>query len=195
MGRLKEDPPPGTPSLGCPTPPTPPVPCPSCREPRPAGGLRGLGVAPPSPRGTSLGTREGDLGTKLSSISPRLGGGKSTVLSPHSLELILVPWLSGVTTPRAAPNSAHTNTSHVSAPTTPTARRGPSRLGCSTVTLMAIFAFPALLGAVIMLERADMLLPAMPISQQPSHCPIPTQTDPQELGAMDAFRGTMGAQG
>lgn len=24
MGRLKEDPPPGTPSLGCPTPPTPP---------------------------------------------------------------------------------------------------------------------------------------------------------------------------
>lgn len=32
---------------------------------------------------------------------------------------------------------------HISAPSTPTAKRGPSRLGCSTVTLMAIFVFPA----------------------------------------------------
>lgn len=67
--------PPNTPSLSFPTPSTHPVPCPSCWEPGPAGGLRGLGAAPPSPSGTSLGTQEGDLGTKLSTISPRLGGG------------------------------------------------------------------------------------------------------------------------
>lgn len=42
-----------------------------------------------------------------------------------------------------------------------------------------------------MLERADMLLPAMPISQWPSPCSISTQS-PQGLGAMDAFGGGWG---
>lgn len=44
-----------------------------------------------------------------------------------------------------------------------------------------------------MLERADMLLPAMPISQWPSPCSISTQS-PQGLGAMDAFGGGGGSQ-
>lgn len=74
--------PPRTPSLGFPTPSAPPMPCPSCWEPGPAGGLRGLGAAHPSPRGTSLGTQEGDLGITLSTISPRLGGGTPRFCHP-----------------------------------------------------------------------------------------------------------------
>lgn len=172
------------------------MPHPSCWKPGPAGGLRGLGLLLQAHVAQALALRRGVWAPSSAPSHPGLERGFVTVLAPHSLEqgcleLALVPWLNGVTTSRAAPNLAHTNTSHISAPTTPTAKRGPSRLGCSTVTLMAIFAFPALLGTVIMLERADMLLPAMPISQWPSHCSIPAQS-PQGLGAIRGDSGNTG---
>lgn len=187
MGRLKEGPPQTPPTWAAQHPPL--LPClHKLLGARPSRRTERAGAAPPSPCGTSFGTQEEGLGIKLSAISPRLGEGDTTVLSPHSLEqgcleLALVTRLSGVTTPRAAPNLTHSSSSHVSAPTTSTAKRGPSRLGCSTVTLMAIFAFPALLGTVIMLERADMLLPSALISQWPSQCSIPTQTESSGSGS------------
>lgn len=50
------------------------------------------------------------------------------------------------------------------------------------------FCIPSPAGAVIMLERADMLLAAMPSSQWPSPAPSLHRQSPQGLGAMDAFR-------
>lgn len=70
------------------------------------------------------------MGTELSIVSPRLGKGDTLVLSRCSLEqrcleLVLVPRLSEVTTPGAAPNVADTKSSRRQCSHHPHSQQGP----------------------------------------------------------------------
>lgn len=126
--------------------------------------------------------------------------GDTTVLSLCSLEqgcleLVLVPKLSGVTTPRAAPNLAHTNTFPRQCSCHLHSQKGPLQARMLHGHFDGYFCIPSPAGAVIMLERADMLLPAMPISQWPSPCSIPAQTESSRAGSHGCIRRDSGSTG